>query len=509
MTLAGLALPGAVHGADAYDVSSRRLTIPALNVGGETLSNVSVTVSSVISGPSGSFPAATVDTLDPARGLLTIPSVIANGHAYHNVVATVGGVVSVGGASGGDVYDGAYLHIPVVAVGGAIYDNVVATLGSVVDEGGGLPQVALDTYDPSTGQLKAAVAVDAVHGRVYTNAVVTIARIVSIGGSGSDPELVITHAQAQTALGFGLAQVVLQSQLLIVAELSGQVAGCAVLKSGGSAKAGIGSPPTSATIYFDNACTQPFMVADGTLTVSGNGNLVTVPEAVSFYSVSGTHVGDLMLNVSLGQPTSAAPVTLYSLGTYTPTTGVRSPVQFGLDCSIPANIATTSGTVTCDVGVAQDFPSLGTAFGSVSPLTFNAPALNSNGLSGFGFSDTPIQQGPLGSLSLTAPGGSSLTLSGGASRSSFYGGATLGAYALFPPTPTEWYVRDSGTEQDFIVGLDTSPATGYLMSEGKPLTTTILVSASTDKSGTGSITWSDGSVSPVNNWTLGATDTLR
>ena len=504
--IAWLAFSGAVQGADSYDASSRRLAILALTTGGVTLSNVIVTVSGVVSGPSGTFPSGTVDTFNPTNGRLIIPSVIANGHTYHNVVATVGGLVSVDGATGGDVYDGVYLHIPVVAVGGAIYNNVVATIDRVINAGGGLPQGALDTYDPATGHLTVAVGVDAVHGRVYTNAVVTIARIVSVGGSGSDPTLVITHAHAQTALGFGLAQVVLQSQLVIVAELTGELLGCGVLKSGGSAMAGTGSPPTSATIYFDSACRQPFMVADGTLTVSDDGNLITVPEAVSFYSATGTHVGDLMLNVSLGEPTSTAPITLDSLGVYTPTTGIRSPVQFGLDCLIPGNIATVPGAVACDVGVVQDFPSLGMAFGSVSPLKFTAPALNSGGMSGFGDSNTPIQQGPPGSLSLTAPGGTSLAISGGAPWSNFYGEGTLGDYALFPPAPTYWDVTDYLTARDFIVGLATSPATGYALSEGKPFTTTILVSGATDQSGTGSITWTDGSVSAVNSWTLGATD---
>jgi hypothetical protein len=240
--------------------------------------------------------------------------------------------------------------------------------------------------------------------------------------------------------------------------------------------------------------------------VSDNGNLITVPEAVSFYSATGSHVGDLMLNVSLAQATSSAPITLDSLGVYTPTTAIRAPVQFGLDCSIPGNIATVPGTVACDVGVAQDFPSLGMAFGSISPLKFIAPALNSGGISGFGDSNTPIQQGPLGSLSLTAPGGTSLAISGGAPWSNFYGSGTLGDFALFPPAPTYWDVTDYLTWRDFIVGLATSPATGFTLSEGKPFTTTILVSGATDQSGTGSITWTDGSVSPVNSWTLGATD---
>jgi beta-glucanase (GH16 family) len=176
---------------DSYDTGSHALTIPALQVGSATFSDLVVTVASIVSPPSGNAPQGVTDSYDPANRQLTVPSVSVGATTVYNVVATVGGVASIGGASGVDSYDGAQLTIPAVQVlGGPVYQDVVVRVGGIVSVGGGMPAATIDRYSTSTGHLSVPAVVDQQNGRVYTNVVVSLASIVSINGSpweGSPP----------------------------------------------------------------------------------------------------------------------------------------------------------------------------------------------------------------------------------------------------------------------------------------------------------------------------------
>ena len=81
---------------DAYDSTSNQLTIPTVQVGSTTYTNVVILVGNVLS--IGNSPATgQVDVYNSANTQLTIPSVIVGSVTYDNVLITVGSVLSVGG----------------------------------------------------------------------------------------------------------------------------------------------------------------------------------------------------------------------------------------------------------------------------------------------------------------------------------------------------------------------------------------------------------------------------
>jgi len=80
---------------DTYNPANGQLTIPAVQVGTTTFTNVVITVGSIVSVGNGSA-SGQVDTYDSKTNQLTIPSVVVGSTTYNNVVITVGSVVSVG-----------------------------------------------------------------------------------------------------------------------------------------------------------------------------------------------------------------------------------------------------------------------------------------------------------------------------------------------------------------------------------------------------------------------------
>jgi hypothetical protein len=190
--LAFLACSGVVSAecvAGNYDPATGVLTTQYVTLGGALYQNVQVTVSGIVSGPTGTVPNGDEYSYDTSSNQLTVPCVTVGNAIYLNVVATVGSLVSPGQVGGADVYDGAHLAIPYVQVGGTdnVYANVVITTGRVVRVDRGMPKSARDIYDPGTGQL----TIGAVQfgSTIYTNVVVTVGTIVSVGALNPQPTL--------------------------------------------------------------------------------------------------------------------------------------------------------------------------------------------------------------------------------------------------------------------------------------------------------------------------------
>jgi len=167
-----LALGSIAAAADTYTGGS--LSIPSLEVGTVLYSNVVLTVSGIVSGPSGTAPNGSVDTYDPLTQELTVQSVVFNAHTYYNVVARVGSLGSIGSVSGADSFGAGTLTIPKLVVGSATYSNVELAVvpSDVVSIGGGMPLVATDQFTVSTGHLL--VPVIEVGGKVYTNVTIAV-----------------------------------------------------------------------------------------------------------------------------------------------------------------------------------------------------------------------------------------------------------------------------------------------------------------------------------------------
>jgi hypothetical protein len=207
-----LACSGAVWAfGGRYDPATGVLTAQGLTLGAALYTNMQVTVSGIVSGPTGTFGNGWFTSYDTASGQLTVPFVDVGDARYYNVVATIGSLVSPGQVGGADTYEGTHLAIPYVQVGtaGPVYSGVIVTIGGVVRADGGMPKTARDIYDPGTTHL----TIGAVQfgSNIYTNVVVTVRSIVSVGGANPPPTLGPTGMNSRCrgdSCGIGSSQLV-------------------------------------------------------------------------------------------------------------------------------------------------------------------------------------------------------------------------------------------------------------------------------------------------------------
>lgn len=81
------------YAVDTY--TNGQLSIPSVQVGPNTYTNVVVTLGTIVSIGNGS-PSGFIDTYNLTTGQLSIPSVIVGSTTYSNVVITIGSVVTTG-----------------------------------------------------------------------------------------------------------------------------------------------------------------------------------------------------------------------------------------------------------------------------------------------------------------------------------------------------------------------------------------------------------------------------
>ncbi len=490
-------------GADTY--SAGQLRIPSLSIGGGTYSNVVLAPGSIL-GVAGGTPNGAKDNYNPFDTQLTIPSVVVGTNTYANVLITVGSLASIGSASGVDLFNGSQLTIPSVQIqGGAQYTNVIINVGTILSAGGGMPANVRDVYDPATKELT--IAAVQVGSKVYTNAIVTVAKVDSVGGIAAT-QLTTEHALAQTGLAIALASNVLQSQLQILSGLDRGLSTCETLNGGGSVMSG--ATATAVTVYYDDACTKRYIVANANMTtgtdVSG-GLQIVIAETATYYGLADAELGTLTLNETLSQVLVGGQVgeaIVHGLGIFTPSVGVRTPVQLGLYCTIPANVITSSATLPCAGGIAQDFPALGMAIGAVTPLTLIVESLATDGPLTFSGTGSTVNRGPLGSLILTAPSATSMAITGGTTFASYSSMGGAGAFALFPPTPTSWVLADPASGLQVQITVLNNTMRNLSVAIAQTSSGAMLATGAVDQSGTGTITYSDQSVEQVTSWTLGA-----
>jgi hypothetical protein len=159
--------------------------------------------------------------------------------------------------------------------------------------------------------------------------------------------------------------------------------------------------------------------------------------------------------------------------------------------------------VPCEGAVAQDLPTLGLAIGAVTTLNLNINEDadgNPTNLT-FGGGGSPVT-GPIGSLTLTSPSPASLVIQGGTAYTSTTLSGSAAAFALLPPTPTGWTLTDAVHGEQIQISLidDTTRNSSIAITQvstGKTLST-----GTVDQSGTGTITYSDGSTAAITGWTL-------
>lgn len=145
----------------------------------------------------------------------------------------------------------------------------------------------------------------------------------------------------------------------------------------------------------------------------------------------------------------------------------------------------------------QDFPALGVAFGGVTPFSVNAstqsPTFNGSG---------SVTTGPVGSLTLTNPSPNSLVVQGGTAYSATTASGAAATFELFPPPPTGWTITDVNHDQQCQIALTNATTRTLIMTITQLSTSTTLATATLDQSGSGTITYSDGSTAAITNWTV-------
>ncbi len=198
-TVLSLILLGCACGAgaqDTYNLSTGQLSVSSMTIGNVFFANVVVTVSGIVSPPTGTTPNGYSDIYDPATNRLAVPSVRVGTATYTNVVVTVGSLISIGTTSA-DSYANSALTIPELQSGGNTYAYSTATYGGIVSYAGGMPKGWQDAYDPSTSQLT--VPAIQVGKAVYTNAVIRVGQM-SLGAELT-PQTVAFTPPAALAVG--------------------------------------------------------------------------------------------------------------------------------------------------------------------------------------------------------------------------------------------------------------------------------------------------------------------
>jgi hypothetical protein len=312
----------------------------------------------------------------------------------------------------------------------------------------------------------------------------------SIPTTGAVGDVVAERALAQTGLGIGLASTVLQSQFAMLLQILQSSTNCTALTGGGSVRWTGGG---NVAVYYDAQCTQRYVATDPGTTVTESGNSVIVAETATYYAPKGATIGTLALNETAQYNSNNNTWNLYGLGIFTPVAGARTPVQLGLWCSLSATQDACAG------GVAQNFPALGIAIGAVTPLTLTVSTVNAPAtFTGAGTAVT----GPIGSLTLTNPSPTSLIIQGGTPYSSITANGGEAAFVLFPPTPTSWTLTDATHDQQFQISVIDNTTRNLTMTIIQMSSGITLATGAVDQSGTGTITYSDGSIAAITNWTL-------
>lgn len=216
----------------------------------------------------------------------------------------------------------------------------------------------------------------------------------------------------------------------------------------------------------------------------------------SYYGPTGTFLGTTAYDERAMFPTSTTGLALYGLGTFTPANGGPG-VSLGLSCSLGGGPGVLL-SLPCQAGVAQNLPAFAIAIGSVTTAKLIVDTL---GVVSFNGASTLKSAEPNG-LALAVPQPFALTILGGATLGTTTASGSEAVFTLFPPMPTGWSAADSAHDQRFTINLVSNEVRNLIGTISRISTGATLATIGVDQSGTGSITYSDGSVAAVTSWTL-------
>ncbi len=304
---------------------------------------------------------------------------------------------------------------------------------------------------------------------------------------------VVERALAQTGLSIALATNVLESEMLVLLGAGGDGSVCLPAPDGTWSLSGSASNETSTPtgiLYYDTKCKQPYIVGDVTGATELGHDYDMIYETYTYYGLDGTILGTMPLNVN----DDAAANIVGGTGVFTPASGLRTPVQFGLyllDSGAGAG------------AVAQDFPALGIAIGAVTNLNLTIHQDADGKPTNLTFTGGgSVVTGPIGSLTVASPSETSLVIRGGTAYTSTTASGGAGSLALFPPTPTSWTLTDAAHDAQFQISVIDNATRNSNLTIAEVSTGKTLATGAVDRSGTGTITYSDGTTAAITSWTL-------
>lgn len=321
------------------------------------------------------------------------------------------------------------------------------------------------------------------------------------------PPTVEPRIMLQAGLNLMQAFNLVESELDLIENYQTTPPACAVEGYGGSVKTLSVTTVSSSSsgsvkravmdIYFDKACTKPYLSANATVTLSNSSESFSITETATYFQPNGSTLGTLQASESYHDTGSNVIVSV--LGTFTPVGG-QPAADVGVVCVGPTSA--NSKTLKCDTGVAQTFRSLNMSLASVMPvtLTANNPNLSHPSVKIVG-TVSNLRTGTAGSLSITQPTSTSLGIGGGGTAySTTTTSGSEGHFALFPPTPTLWTITDTrhNSKFSFHIVNDTGEAGLASVTSISPPST--LATINVDKSGTGTVKYSDGRSAPIRAW---------
>ena len=333
-------------------------------------------------------------------------------------------------------------------------------------------------------------------GPAMVSASVTNVAVTCTAGS-----VVAQRALAQTGLSIGLAAVVLQSQMEVFA-LAQSPTSCEAATDG-PFSVQTGTTPTltlpdgtalyPVILYYDANCTRPYITGDVTAVSQAGEDTLAMSETATFSGLNGTNLGTMTLNVKLVGLDEGMEV--YGLSVFTPASGLKTPVHLGLYCTIPLN-------GPCAGAIVQDFPALDLALGTVTAITLTPIKDASDDPTGLTFTASgSTVSGPMGLLTLTNPSPASFVIQGATAYASTTGSGGA-AFSLSSSTPTSWRLTDAAHDTQFQISMVNTTTRALSLTIAQVSTGATLATGSVDHSGTGTITYSDGSTAAITSWTL-------
>ena len=105
-------------------------------------------------------------------------------------------------------------------------------------------------------------------------------------------------------------------------------------------------------------------------------------------------------------------------------------------------------------------------------------------------------------LTLTNPSPTLLVIQGGSPFATTTSSGGAAEFSLFPPTPTAWTLSDSAHGEEFSISVVSNTARNLTLKITRSERGTTLATGALDQSGSGTLTYSDGTMVTVTNWTL-------